>query len=124
MGLDQYVFAIEQAPSKPVEFGEVEAKESQELHYWRKHPDLHGWMEGLYRTKGGRESEFNWVPVVLTVADIDLLEIAVKKKKLPPTSGFFFGQSDGSEIEDDLLFIRKARKALAEGLTIYYTSSW
>jgi hypothetical protein len=71
-----------------------------------------------------REPEFNCVPVVLSIADIDLLEAAVKGKELPTTSGFFFGYSDGSEIEDDLLFIRKARQALAEGLTLYYTSWW
>jgi hypothetical protein len=124
MGLDQYVFAIKQAPSKPVDFEEEEAQEIQELHYWRKHPDLHGWMESLYRKKEGREPEFNCVPVVLSIADIDLSEIAVKENRLPTTSGFFFGYSDGSEIEDDLLFIRKARQALATGLTIYYTSWW
>jgi hypothetical protein len=125
MGLDQYVFAIKQAPSKSVDF-EVpeEMKEIQEVHYWRKHPDLHGWMENLYRKKGGRQPEFNCDSVVLTIADIDLLEIAVKRKELPTTSGFFFGHSDGSEIEDDLLFIRKARQALTEGLTIFYTSWW
>jgi hypothetical protein len=124
MGLDQYVFAVKQAPSKPVDFEEPEAKKIQEVHYWRKHPDLHGWMENLYRKKGGRQPEFNCDPVVLSIADIDLLEIAVKRKELPTTSGFFFGHSDGSEIEDDLLFIRKARQALTEGLTIFYTSWW
>ena len=124
MGLDQYVFAIEHAPSKPVDFEVPEAKEIQEVHYWRKHPDLHGWMENLYCKKGGRKTEFNLAPVVLSIADIDQLEIAVKRKELPTTSGFFFGHSDGSEIEDDLLFISKARQALAEGLTIYYTAWW
>jgi hypothetical protein len=125
MGLDQYVYATKQAPSRPIDFEEeLEAKEAREVHYWRKHPDLQGWMENLYRAKGGRESEFNLVPVVLSVADIDLLEIAVKEKALPTTRGFFFGHSDGSEMEDDLLFIRKARQALAQGLTIYYTSWW
>ena len=64
------------------------------------------------------------MPVVLSINDIALLEIAVTENGLPTTSGFFFGQSDGSEIEDDLLFIKKARQALAEGLTIYYTSWW
>jgi hypothetical protein len=124
MGLDQYVLAIKKAPSKPVDFEEVEGKEIQEVHYWRKHPDLHGWMESLYRKKGGKDSEFNCVPVLLSIADIDELEVAVKEKGLPTTCGFFFGHSDGSQIEDDLLFIRKARQALAEGSTIYYTSWW
>ena len=30
----------------------------EQIHYWRKHPNLHGWMEDLYRAKGGA-AEFN-----------------------------------------------------------------
>jgi hypothetical protein len=48
----------------------------------------------------------------------------VRAANLPPTEGFFFGESDGSETEDDLAFIAKARKALADGLTVFYYAWW
>jgi hypothetical protein len=62
--------------------------------------------------------------VVLDKADLDRLEADIRAKRLPETAGFFFGQSDGSEIDDDLDFIAKAREAIAVGLTVYYTSWW
>ena len=48
MGLDMYAMTTHEKPSAPVDF---EAGESLALHYWRKHPNLHGWMESLYRAK-------------------------------------------------------------------------
>ena len=38
--------------------------------------------------------------------------------------GFFFGVSDGSEKDDDLAFIARARLAIAEGKAVYYDSWW
>ena len=99
-------------------------QEPSELHYWRKHPDLHGWMEALYFVKGGRADSFNCVAVRLTSDDLDLLEDVVKRNELPPTEGFFFGQTTGEEREDDLAFIAKARAAIADGQTVYYDSWW
>ena len=52
------------------------------------------------------------------------LEEAVRSGYLPQTTGFFFGISDGSEADDDLTFIAKAREAIAEGLTVFYSSWW
>ena len=92
MGLDMYAFATRTAPATPVDFN---AGESQELAYWRKHPNLHGWMEHLYRAKGGTADDFNCVNLQLDAADLDALEHAVRSRTLPPTTGFFFGQTDG-----------------------------
>ena len=134
MGLDMYATTIRKHPGTEVDFklGRVEAAQyiadeafdCQELHYWRKHPNLHGWIEALYRSKGGMGDEFNCNTVLLTTEDLDALEAAVNEGNLPPTSGFFFGQSDGSEKDDDLEFIRKARDAIAAGLFVYYESWW
>ena len=125
-------------PSKEVDFTEeiypkgedgyadydkpVEAVE--EIAYWRKHPDLHGWMEQLYRKKGGTEKSFNGDTVLLTEEDIDNLKIAVLTRSLPSTSGFFFGDSKQEINFADLEFIEKAKQAIKEGYTIYYDSSW
>ena len=54
---------------------------------------------------GPRFRKFNRIPLY-DAADLDALEHAVRSKTLPPTVGFFFGQTDGSEYEDDLAFIR------------------
>jgi len=121
MGLDMYAHYLHDAPAKPVDF---EVENYGELHYWRKHPNLHGWMERLYREKGGHDESFNCVNLQLTNEDLDRLEAAIRAKALPDTQGFFFGASDGSEIEDDLQFVAKARVAIADGLTVYYTSWW
>lgn len=112
MGLDQYAFAIDNNGEK------------EELAYWRKHPNLQGWMENLYISKGGQE-EFNCVPVELEYEDLDNLEQAITNGELPSTNGFFFGSdSDDHYKGQDLEFIEKARDALDSGLTVVYDSWW
>ena len=81
-------------------------------------------MEALYVKKGGKHPDFNMSPVTLDSADLDRLEAAIKGKKLPGTTGFFFGASDGSETKDDLSFIAKARKAIALGNVVFYLAWW
>ncbi len=122
MGLDQYAFTTKTTLTRPVDFRTP--KDAEEIHYWRKHPNLHGWMEALYFRKGGKNGEFNLSAVVLDSFDLDQLEIDVKAERLPATSGFFFGQSDGGEIDDDLDFITKARMAIADGKIVHYVAWW
>ena len=97
----------------------------REIAYWRKHPNLHGWMERLAKSKNVEYGSFNGVELELTWADIDALEQAVTHKKLPATTGFFFG-SDADELyyQDDLAFIKAARAELFLGLRVFYNSSW
>lgn len=121
MGLDMYACTINREPPRPVDF---KADDAVEIHYWRKHPNLHGWMERLYREKGGKDDSFNCVNLQLTRADLDALDDAIRSRSLPSTSGFFFGESDGSEADDDLQFVAKAREAIAAGLTVFYSSWW
>ena len=121
MGLDMYALSATWKPEKPVDFA---IGATCQLHYWRKHPDLHGWMERLYREKGGNDAVFNCVPVRLVEADLDRLEADVRADALPLTGGFFFGASDGSEMADDLAFIAEARAAMAAGRTVFYISWW
>jgi hypothetical protein len=56
----------------------------KELAYWRKHPNLHGWMERLWEEQGrpGAESPtemFNGIEVELTWTDIENLEADILK---------------------------------------------
>ena len=101
----------------------------KELAYWRKHPNLHGWMETLWESKvdslNSGPSEFNGIQLELTWQDLDKLEEDVKNKRLPSTSGFFFGvDADDYYYEQDLAFIKEARADLFMGLKVFYNSSW
>ena len=101
-----------------------------EIAYWRKHHDLHGWMEQLWLDKMNAEGRdnprnFNGIELELTWQDLDNLEADVKERKLPSTSGFFFGDgADQIYYNNDLEFIRKARAELFMGLKVFYNSSW
>ena len=121
MGLDMYAFTTgENIPAVDFE----QPKDAAELFYWRKHPNLHGWMEELYLFKGGSDEYFNCVPVRLDEYDLDYLERLVFADELPLTTGFFFGESQPEDKKDDVEFIQKARAAISEGKRVYYTSWW
>ena len=118
MGLDQYAAIRLDTKDEDGNY------ESEELAYWRKHPHLQGFMESLYHEKGGTE-EFHCVDVELTLEDIDALEASVKNDVLPETGGFFFGEDSSDHYRDeDLEFCANARKALADGQTVVYSSWW
>jgi hypothetical protein len=121
MGLDMYACKTLETITRPVDFrvGSVEL-----IQQWRKHPNLHGWMENLYREKGGRNPDFNGNRLLLTLEDFDRLETDVRKGDLPETDGFFFGISDGTEVEEDLMFIENARLAIKDGYQVFYDSWW
>lgn len=110
--------------TKDVDFNLPEGTEENEVHYWRKHPNLHGWMENLYYEKGGNAPDFNCVNVKLTLEDLNQLEEDIKNGDLPETSGFFFGESDGTETEDDLNFVNDAKQRIENGEDVYYSSWW
>lgn len=97
----------------------------RELAYWRKHPNLHGWMEKLAQDKGISYDSFNGIELELTYDDLEVLELDVIAGTLPGTSGFFFGNdADDHYREQDLEFIKNARAELFMGLKVFYNSSW
>jgi hypothetical protein len=129
MGLDMYAWRVakEDAISDfEIAKNEDGASKIDELFYWRKHHDLHGWMENLYRSKGGTDRDFNCSAVRLTLEDLDKLEKDIKTRLLPETTGFFFGDNPPDEESDnrDLEFICKAREVITDGDEVYYDSWW
>jgi len=101
----------------------------RQLAYWRKHPNLHGWMAELWmvRETGGEgdTDKFNGVELELTAKDLDDLEAVIKARELPSTSGFFFGtDADDYYYDSDLKFVQEARAELFFGLKVFYNSSW
>ena len=123
MGLDQYATA-RRGEAKTDDEGFTYYEDSIELSYWRKHPNLQGWMEELYHEKGGSQ-EFNCVDLELTLADLEALEESLDEEALPETAGFFIG-TDSSDhyAEQDREFIREARAAIKQGYTVIYNSWW
>ena len=98
---------------------------AKQIAYWRKHPNLQGWMEQLAEKKGLEYGSFNGIELELTWEDLDALERAVTHNQLPETTGFFFGNpSDEHYRESDLRFIQEARAELFLGLKVFYNSSW
>ncbi len=120
MGLDMYAYKTKQSVPQ-IDFEMPE--DTVPIAYWRKHPNLHGWMEALYHQKGGTEV-FNCTQVKLEHTDLDQLEKAVVGDLLPPTTGFFFGESHHEDRADDLAFILIAREALRSGYNVFYSSWW
>jgi hypothetical protein len=150
MGLDMYAYTAAKAGQSSEywnsaqldldtkEFVNPNVSKPREIAYWRKHPNLHGWMEQLWRTKKHTvqpqdaseavdpESDiFNGIELELTREDIDRLEQDILDNNLPSTTGFFFG-TDADEYykEEDLQFVKEARAELFLGLRVFYNSSW
>jgi len=139
MGLDQYAYVAARQnqhedffdgakfdPEKNDYVNEEVAK-PREIAYWRKHPNLHGWMEKLWREKENPPSDqsFNGIELELTWEDLEDLERAITHDQLPYTEGFFFGSpADDYYKDQDLAFIREARSDLFLGLKVFYNSSW
>lgn len=109
MGLDQYA-KYQNGDGEQVGF-----------FYWRKHANLQGWMEALYKKKGGK-GEFNCESVELTASDLNKLKR--EYKKLDEATGFFWGHSQESDNEDVARFIELAKMHLSEGKKVFYSSWW
>jgi hypothetical protein len=122
MGLDMYAYAAAKANE---EWG---TGSQREIAYWRKHPNLHGWMEQLWHSRNtnpAADPMFNGVELELTWEDLEQLEEDIKNERLPSTSGFFFGDnSDDYYRTQDLEFVKNARAELFSGLKVFYNSSW
>ena len=124
MGLDQYAY------KSKVSSDEFTPDNHERIFYWRKNPDLHGWMEELWEQKNedlvvnSPDMQFNTVYLELTDDDLNDLESANESETLPETTGFFFGKSDESDKESNKDFIEIARQAFRDKYRVYYFSWW
>lgn len=125
MGLDMYAYVANKPDAEVVDSNYT----TQEISYWRKHPNLHGWMEDLWRSKNDLhdvdDPMFNGVELELTWDDLNKLEQDIKQGNLPSTAGFFFGEnSDEYYKSQDLDFVYEAKSRLFLGQLVFYNSSW
>jgi hypothetical protein len=132
MGLDmylngrKYLFGNWKNPeSNLMEDGYRVKEKILEIGYWRKHPNLHGYIVKNFAENGVDDCS----PIELRREDLQKIIQAVKDKSLPDTEGFFFGQSDGTETEEDLKILTDAITWVNSGTqdesrSIVYRASW
>lgn len=120
----RYVGDKEKAPKMDGFFiSEVEL----ELGYWRKHPNLHGFIVQTF-AKGND----NCQQIDLSAEDLRRIITGIEARLLPHTQGFFFGTSAGTkeEQDEDLAVFRAALEwVTAEDpdknwRSVYYQASW
>lgn len=121
MGLDMYAYVAD----KPND----DSDNHQQISYWRKHPNLHGWMTRLWKNKssGTDDEVFNGIELELTWEDITRLEKDIKSGEVSRlgTTGFFFGRASDDEYrEHDLQFCATAKAELFLKRRVFYNSSW
>jgi hypothetical protein len=90
---------------------------------WRKHANLHGHFESLWRARGG-DGEFNCIELELTKEDCEEVIRLTEAHELPHTTGFFFGSSDASDDEPTIQAMKEAIREIQNGQTVLYTSWW
>jgi hypothetical protein len=99
--------------------------ETIELGYWRKHPNLHGF---IVQTFAGGKDECQ--DIELSMEQLQQIIEAVRTNALPTTRGFFFGESDGSETEETIQILTKALEWMSAGTPsvesrdVVYRASW
>lgn len=130
MGLDMYGYTMcaefagnRQTDVMPKTDEEREQAQITDIAYWRKFNHLYGWMETLYREKGGTDV-FNCRTVRLELEDLARLEADLDGGKLEHTPGFFFGGDEiyPEDITETKAFIEKARAAIGAELAVFYDS--
>jgi|SRR6478736_4955549 len=95
-----------------------------ELGYWRKHPNLHGYIVNEF---GGGNDDCQVIE--LSIENLKKTIQAIKDKSLPKTSGFFFGESDEADDAPSIEILEKAiawaeTKEPGALKTIQYQASW
>jgi hypothetical protein len=133
MGLDMYLTGEKflmpdyQNPGiHPQEDGFRVRSRTLELGYWRKHPNLHGYIVQTF-ADGKDECQ----TIHLDPDDIRTIVAAVQAGNLPCTTGFFFGSSDTSpeRIAEDIRIFEKALAWLQTEespvfRSVIYRASW
>ena len=131
MGLDMYLdgdkylaLDFDNPDNTPTEDGYRLTNRTLRLGYWRKHPNLHGYIVNTF-ADGIDQCQ----RIELSENDIEKIVDAVARDDLPHTEGFFFGASDGSEREETLRIFRDALQWLRTTesnvfRSIYYQASW
>jgi hypothetical protein len=132
MGLDQYLYAANEHITADTLYAEGNEDARDEIGYWRKHADLQGHVERLWRQlwkeKGCPESDdFNCIPLELSTEQLEHILECSKKQSFgdaDKTSGFFFGETTPEKHEATVKIVEHALELKREGKRIFYDSWW
>ena len=93
MGLDMYLTGQRYHfnPAQPRQNGDLECEEYQ-LGYWRKHPNLHGYIVQHFA-----DGIDDCRVIKLSSNGVTQIIEAIQQRELPHTDGFFFGISEDSK---------------------------
>lgn len=133
MGLDMYLtgekFIIgdwQNPDNNPTEDGYRLESRRLRLGYWRKHPDLHG-----YIVENFVDGVDDCRAINLGIEALKQIIEAIQNNRLPKTEGFFFGESDNDD-EQKSEAIDTIERAIAwasapdaeHWRSVYYQASW
>ena len=123
MGLDMYLTGEHRFLNDGCDPRQV-ASERRQLGYWRKHPNLHGFIVREFADGVDDCQELH-----LTSKHIRTILRAIEQDQLPSTTGFFFGHSDGREKPHDRMVFTTALRWLettdeVARRRVFYQASW
>jgi hypothetical protein len=124
MGLDMYLTG-DRFFMSPRNRGAIKS-EQYDLGYWRKHPNLHGYIVQAFANGDDDCQE-----IQLSAACIRKIIEAIRNRNLPETTGFFFGTSDDTDeqVAHDIQVFEDALRWLHTDepevwRTVNYRASW
>jgi hypothetical protein len=107
MGLDMYFFEV---PA-----GKSPKKVRNEIQYFRKHADLHGW---LVEKSGKKELNCEFMEITPEICK-ELQRYCTEPGK-KHYSGFFWGESQDYQWEDTVEMLNRIEGILKEGNKVFY----
>lgn len=133
MGLDmflrgeKYFYTNWEKPEENLREDGFELKtKTLEIGYWRKHPNLHGFIVQTFARGVDKCQEID-----LSMEDLSAIIKAVEERTLPETKGFFFGSSQESDerVYEDIKILKAAQYWMAtkeNGVSkrVFYQASW
>ena len=98
----------------------------KEIAYFRKHADLHGFLQEIWLEKnpGKDPSDFNCKKLRITKKILKQLEDLARNQPDKHYHGFFWGATRPDDWKDTLDAVDKMRGLISRGEQVYYTSWW
>lgn len=117
MGLDMYFYSVPkgQEPSEG---------KGEEIFYFRKHSDLHGWLEKQWHENLGRSEEFNCVYMEITPDILSRLKDYLNNPAKEKCRGFFWGESTEENWRETRELIPRLEEIINSGDRVFYYSWW
>ena len=116
MGLDMHFYSVPK--------GCEPENSDDEICYFRKHADLHGWLEKTRCEMLGECGDFNCVYFDITPEVLMKMKELVKKPVKEHFHGFFWGESTDEDWKKTEALIPKIEEILRSGAKVYYYSWW